>query len=550
MKKNKDTNPIILRKNMTIGKINAEEDDEFLFDTFITYSPLEKCINPHNTAVILSGRTGAGKTAILRYIEHTNDNIFKLDPTALSIQYIANSNAIDFAQTIGCNLDLLFQTMWRHILCIEYIKIRWNLTDQNRYNIFINKISDIFIPNNIKNKAIEYIKNYSDQLYLTVDENVKTITENFENKINASLKLEIEKFGLGGQYDKRLSNEKKIEYKKQIDKILDSRQMADLHAVIELLRHSPKRSNTSNYFLTIDQLDLNWADDSIVYRLIRALIVSLKPFQGIPNLKILVALRDDILEKAITHAENNSFQREKYEDYFVNVTWKKNQLRELVDKRIQFLFHKRYSHTQNVSFEDIFTTKIKNKNAFDYIVERTLMRPRDIIAFINECFSQNDNLNYLSNNDIIKAEKKYSRQRKDALIQEWYSLLPSLEVIFNFISSFKKISMPISDLCIRDKYDQLVLDLCLINNARTDPICVVAHKSYDSSSTVEPIVLIIKIVSYLYRIGAVGLKLHSSGDIIYSHIDNTLVNESDLNQNTQIRIHKMLHAAFHLNEDR
>jgi hypothetical protein len=49
------------------------------------------------------------------------------------------------------------------------------------------------------------------------------------------------------------------------------------------------------FHILIDKLDEHWVDVSIRFKLIRSLIESLKSFRRITNLKILVALRSDVL---------------------------------------------------------------------------------------------------------------------------------------------------------------------------------------------------------------------------------------------------------------
>jgi hypothetical protein len=68
----KSNNPIMLRKGIGVGTGNAETDDDFLFDCFVEYAPFEECRRPQSPGMVIAGRTGAGKTAILRYIEDTS----------------------------------------------------------------------------------------------------------------------------------------------------------------------------------------------------------------------------------------------------------------------------------------------------------------------------------------------------------------------------------------------------------------------------------------------------------------------------------------------
>jgi hypothetical protein len=57
----------------------------------------------------------------------------------------------------------------------------------------------------------------------------------------------------------------------------------------------------------IDNLDGGWAgDDHTQYALIRGLIESLKTFRRIPNLKIIVAMREDLYEATIRTTTNSA----------------------------------------------------------------------------------------------------------------------------------------------------------------------------------------------------------------------------------------------------
>ena len=67
------------------------------------------------------------------------------------------------------------------------------------------------------------------------------------------------------------------------------------------------------FYILVDRLDERWVDDSIRFRMIKALMETLKSFRKIRNLKILVALRQDVLERVVQETNDISFQREKFE---------------------------------------------------------------------------------------------------------------------------------------------------------------------------------------------------------------------------------------------
>ncbi|MEZ0469032.1 hypothetical protein C6W91_21135 [Phaeobacter sp. SYSU ZJ3003] len=111
-------------------------------------------------------------------------------------------------------------------------------------------------------------------------------------------------------------------------------------------------------------------------------------------------------------------QLEKNEDYIVRIKWTREQLWELVEKRIGHLYRWKYTK-DNVHFVDLFKTSYDNKKrSWVYIVERSLMRPRDVIKYVNFCFSTAEGKSEISKTDFRNAEKVYSDDRLEALISQ------------------------------------------------------------------------------------------------------------------------------------
>ena len=87
MATNKIVNPVVLRRGSGIGTGNAETDDDFLFDCFVEYPPVEDCRRAGSPVMVVAGRTGSGKTAILRYLEKDLRHIASIDPFEMSMSY-------------------------------------------------------------------------------------------------------------------------------------------------------------------------------------------------------------------------------------------------------------------------------------------------------------------------------------------------------------------------------------------------------------------------------------------------------------------------------
>lgn len=543
-KPHKKTNPVVLRAGMSIGTNAAEFDDEFLLPCFVHYPPVEICLNVQSRGMVIDGRTGSGKTAILKYISDKTSHVVEVDPSDMAMSYVSNSDALRFLQTIGADLDLLFQTLWKHVLCIEFIRLKFAVRNEGASKNAFDRLVDRFRRDARKERAIRYLQNWEGKFWITMDQNIKELTEKVESAIKAELGGEIEKFKAGGQYDKRLSNDKKSEFIHRIKKIISSDQLAELSSVIDMLSELSDDDKFNSYYILIDKLDENWVDSSIRFKLIRALMESLKPFRKIRNLKILVSMRSDVLERVVQETKDLTFQREKLDDYFIHLKWTKSLLKQVVDLRIQKLFKQQYSQNA-IHFEDVFAYNVGNVDPFEYIVERTLMRPRDVIAFVNQCLKEAEGKYEITGTVIKRAEAEFSRIRREALEQEWSSAFPSVKKMLDYIGSHKKPIISFDELKIKSIIDDLALAIYSEEKIDKDPLFDFAKKYYEENQPVTDNI-VNNVIAILYRIGAVGVKLRNGDRFIYSHNDQPLLPIAQITDETRIRIHPMLWGAYRI----
>ncbi len=547
-KAGKRTNPIILQAGMTIGTNAAEFDDDFLLPCFVQYPPVDLCMNVSSRGMVVDGRTGSGKTAILRYIGANAAHSVMIDPTEMAMSYVTNSDVLRFLQLIGADLDLTFQVLWKHVLCIEFIRLRYNVDSEASSKSVFNSIFEAFSRDDRKKRSINYLRNWEGKFWITMDQNIKELTEKVEDQVKAELGAEIDKFKLGGQYEKRLSTDKKSEFVARIRKIIHADQLAELAGVIDMLaeleRGDKKHFDQTHYYIMIDRLDENWVDISIRFKLIRALIETLKSFRRITDLKILIALRSDVLERVIQETRDISFQREKLDDYFIHLKWNKLLLRELVDTRIQKLFKKQYTQG-TIHFDDVFPYNVGNAAPFDYLIERTLMRPRDIIAFVNECLKTAEGTYEVTGQTIRKAEIEFSRIRRDALEQEWQSAFPSIRRLLDYIGRKQKPIIALTELIEGKDADDLALAIFSDEKLALDPLHAAATSHCDLAKE-SPVEFLTEMIGVLYRVGAVGVKLRNGNRYLYSHIDEPILPLAQITDDARIRIHPMLWGSYQI----
>src|SRR6266403_2026928 len=253
-KPGKRTNSVILRSGMSIGTNAAGFDDALLLPCFVHYPPVEMCANVQSRGMVLDGRTGSGKTAILKYIVSKKPHVVEIDPSDMSMSYVSNSDALNFLQSIGADLDLLFQVLWKHVLCIEFIRLKFSVENEDASHGVFRRIIERFSKDPRKERSIKYLKDWEGKFWITMDQNIKELTEKVENAVKLELGVEIEKFKAGGQYDKRLSTDKKSEFVSRVRKIINSDQLAELAGVIDMLKEFDGEDTMREYYILIDKL--------------------------------------------------------------------------------------------------------------------------------------------------------------------------------------------------------------------------------------------------------------------------------------------------------
>jgi hypothetical protein len=299
------------------------------------------------------------------------------------------------------------------------------------------------------------------------------------------------------------------------------------------------------YYILIDKLDENWVDSSLRFQMIRALLECLKSIRKIHNLKVIVALRSDVRERVMQETSDVTFQREKFDDYAFTIRWNKPDLRQLVELRINQMFRLKYTGGP-LGFSDLFPEKVGPTDTFDWMIERTLMRPRDIIAFINEAITHADGSTEISVSMLRKAEVTYAQKRRDALLQEWYSAFPTLNQIFDLITSGQTASSSFDEIT-GNRLDDFAISVASEPRIGHDPIHEICS-TYVQSKGTSALRVLAEAAAIAYRVGAIGIKLRTGDPIIYSHLNEPVIAATALGPDTRIRLHPMLHGAYRLQE--
>ena len=444
------SNGIILKKGLKLGELDAEADTELLKACFVDNGNLNRLLNMNDPASIVLGRTGSGKSALLLQVKERSEHACLLSPHDISIQYLENSNIIQFLIELKIKLDLFYRILWRHIFIVEFLKMRYDLRDEIESKNFLSRFFSSISRNRIEKKAFEYFSEWSDKFWLEVDEQLRELTKKFTRDIKSSLGSKYKEIDISLEGAKSLSTEERIEIATRAKKVVNEIQIQRLNEVFDLLADHAFSDRQKNYYILIDQLDEEWAETETRLRFIRALIEEIKSFRKLPQVKVLIALRQDLLDSVFNRTRGAGFQQEKYEAYSLTLKWTKKELEELIELRIKEVFKRQYTK-ENVKFLDIFPSQKdknkKNKNhievtAIEYIISRSLLRPRDVLQYVNECLVIAEKHEKVSWTHIYDAEAIYSYKRLKSLEEEWENIYPALkdsvEVLRGLQSTFTR----------------------------------------------------------------------------------------------------------------
>lgn len=447
----------------------------------------------------------------------------------------------------GVDLDVLYQLIWRHLLAIELIQCNQNFENEAKAKNYFAALHDKFARGNgtkekRKKSALSqlerYLSAYNDK---TVDR-VENIVKKIEGDLVAGINLE--EIGIPVSFTASLSAKKETREKvvQRAQAVINNIDLRDLGEIINLLADDVFNDPMQETFIVIDELDERWVDTKVKYDLIRALIESIKKFRKIRRAKVVIALREDLLEKVLRETRFEGGQEEKFEDLFQRLRWKPEELRNIIEKRIKWLFENKYT-SKEITFSDIFGSKVQDEEPFNYMLDRTLQRPRDIIQFANYCFESSEGQTQVKAKSIREAETRYSKRRYEALLQEWEIVNPLTDICCELLEN-QKSKFSLANFTKNEAENFAIKILEKESKGKNDPVFIAASEYIENKLSRRKFLR--KTIQELYKVGVVGIK-NSKYPTLWSYLHEPLISSAEINEETIIFIHPMLwrHLGVH-----
>lgn len=521
------------RKHATIGAAAAEEDQEYLAECFVDtgdLSTLQDCANPRR---IVIGRTGTGKTALLNALAR-HENAILIRPESLSFNYLARSTVLQFFLEAGVKLDLFFRLLWRHVFTVELLKKKYHITNDYTKRSFLERMKEIFTRDKRKERAVEYLLKWGEKFWEETEYRIKEITSKIEDQLKSSIGAKIVELGFSVSNVSKLKDEQRTEVVERGQAVINSIQMRELSDILDFLDEDIFVDEKQNFYLYVDKLDEQWIDDKFRYLLIRSLIETLRDFIKVTNVKPIIALRNDLIERVFRLTRDAGFQEEKYRSLYLPLTWKEKQLKELLDIRVNHLVRQSYTK-KRVHYKDLLPSKINGEPAIEHMLQRTLLRPRELIEFFNTCMEQAQGRPTITKNMLFAAEGTYSKNRLRSLQDEWFADYPTL-IDFTSVLRKQPSHFEIGEIDRRE-----VEDFCLtyhINNYdKRDELSSCAKNL--AEGIIDTQAFLNFLFHVFYRTGVVGLKTETFESFQWSIYGPSTIAAQTIGPFTRVCVHPM-----------
>ncbi|MDW6092052.1 P-loop NTPase fold protein [Vibrio rhizosphaerae] len=503
--------PYIFRKTDTIGNLDAETDS-FLNDCFLesdVYKSLVKFDDDNDLVKrIIIGRTGSGKTALLKKLS-TDSRIKKYDTIEAEstvFEHIKNNVFISQLMENGVDLRVFYKSLWQHVLLVKVIDLLYPNNDS-----FLDSFSSFSIVNKKKyNLALakEYIESYRNNFFN--DSIVSEITDKMQHELSSTIGVPVLKMSGKGNSE---STEK---IQRATSRYVSSELLRKQKELIKIIKEQSLDEKQMRIIISIDDLDKSWLSSSqIRYDFINALMDAFKELFDIKSVKILISIRTDIIMGIY---RENLRQEEKDKSLIVPINWNVTEIRKILDYRINYLIKHQYAGKEFVGFSDIFNFEVNGQKVDEYIISRTMLRPRDAIDFVNLCLSEANGNTSLSEDLVLTAEEKFYHSRKQAMIKEWTSFYSHIQDYLDCISFIRTSSFYVDNVSVKDKIQEHLIN----NSVKND-----TEKHTDIALDFD------KLMNVWFCIGVIGIK-KSATLTIYSSFEKPYLDITDLNKEFSI----------------
>src|ERR1019366_1096146 len=262
--------------------------------------------------------------------------------------------------------------------------------------------------------------------------------------------------------------------------------------------------------------------------------------QHVRNLKVLVAPRTNIFQE-LDFGRKGGGQEEKFRAPVLEMRWTKADLEALLDERLKI--SAKGSGFETSSIASILPAANNTMGIpIDYLLDRTLLRPRDAIAFANECLAVGVGKDRLSWADIKTAERSYSVKRLLALRDEWKATYPGINGV---LEKFRRCPVRMTIGEFQQRLDDIMLLLSEPDFEGVKWLTEVTSAMWTAGPNTTWFEMYQPLTQILFNVGLIGMSSRSSANPLYLSDDAHWVEqESNIERAEYFYIHRAYHEGL------
>ncbi|MEO1216025.1 MAG: hypothetical protein AAFY45_20980 [Bacteroidota bacterium] len=402
---------------VSFGKSSAEKERDTLPDYFVPTQAYKNARNTGRKKLFYIGYRGSGKSALFNQLAHEysdNNNNIVLQITPTDYSY----DAFKRLKHDIYDIKAAYSVAWNYTLLIQ---------------IFI-EILDHFQRQGVPRKHeknLEEIKNYlKDNEYIDYEGRLEIFLHFLKRIAVSKINFKIDsKLTVSGEIGERT---------REISSLFNMGEIRKAQKALENIL----RSYSVHIF--IDELDTGWNNTKEAVNFISGLISATIKLNGMSGLNIYVSLRQDMY-KNLSEIFRDT---EKLRDDIEVLKWDYKSLENLICQRIKSCkeVKEKRKHYKFMRNEQVVEC-VFEPGAFEYLVQHTLNRPREVIHFCSlsldsfiESAVEEDYIRYRLDLDIIKGvEKRFSTERLEDFCKEYEDELPGIKELLSAFEGGKKI---------------------------------------------------------------------------------------------------------------
>jgi hypothetical protein len=374
-------------KNSTLGAPAAEEDNVLLRSFVVSdaYDAFKK-----NLAFIAIGARGSGKSAIFRKLavekEQVGCAVVEIKPDHYSYEMLGQ--VIRSEVSGNWAKQAAYSVSWKYVLIITALKAL--CMDKSK----------------LRRDGFKQIYGFLASRFFGHQDDPKELL---------------------------ISYLKRLEQVKIAGTEVKLRELDRLYKLEELEGCLPQLSqclDSQHVAIFVDELDRGWDNSEDAKHFVAGLFQAAIEINRIhPNLRVYISLRQELYD-TIPEIYQDA---QKIRNSIRYLKWNEDDLKRLAEQRLAAIFSDIHfeppSNWWNCVFEE--TIKYRKTKSFNYFVDRTTYRPREIILFLNECIASHRDIGTkMDYGTISSAEYEYSKGRNDDIAAEFRFLHPGLNEVF------------------------------------------------------------------------------------------------------------------------